>query len=45
MIRINLLGVERTRPARRVRHRPAALTLAGVIVALAVLGIGWWFGR
>ena len=44
MIRINLLGVERTRPARRLRSTSASGSLAaGVIVAVAVLGIGWWY--
>ena len=45
MIRINLLGVERTRARKAITFDIGQrLTLAaGVIVAVAVLGIGWWY--
>ena len=45
MIRINLLGVERTRARKAIALDVGQrLTLAaGVIVAVAVLGIGWWY--
>jgi type IV pilus assembly protein PilN len=45
MIRINLLGVERTRARKAIAFDIGQrLTLAaGVIVALAVLVIGWWY--
>ena len=45
MIRINLLGVQRTRARKAIAFDIGQrLTLAaGVIVAVAVLGIGWWY--
>jgi hypothetical protein len=45
MIRINLLGVERPRARKAIAFDIGQrLTLAaGVIVAMAVLVIGWWY--
>jgi type IV pilus assembly protein PilN len=46
MIRINLLSVERTRAKKTTVAIPAAqrVTLAAsAILAVTVLGIGWWF--
>jgi len=45
MIRINLLGGERKKPARAVAFGPAqrANVLSGLVVVVTLLGIGWWY--
>ena len=45
MIRINLLGGERARVRKPITFDPGQrVTLAGgLIVAVAVIGVGWWF--
>ena len=45
MIRINLLGAERARVRKPITFDPGQqVTVAGgLIVAVAIIGVGWWF--